>query len=144
MRPHAVLTGLAQPYPFPENIQFVLHLTFPVLRILILVPLLFALINPVVKYTTVTSGEVVENAPISTSLLSPIEGINTSTGLAVDTADGSKYGNLPSTASPATSRQTTRPPSPDRGGTKVQVLLTPASYMQGAHFSSAVIARQGG
>jgi hypothetical protein len=78
----AALTGLPHPYPFPYDIQTLLHFTLPVLRILLLVILFFALINPVVTYTTVTSAdEVREDQP--TSDFPPSVLRNTSTPLVV-------------------------------------------------------------
>lgn len=62
---HVALTDHPHPYPFPYDIQNVLHLTLPILRILLLVPLLFALTNPVVTYTMVTSAD----PPMSTTPL---------------------------------------------------------------------------
>lgn len=64
------LTDLPHPYPFSYDIQTLLHFTLPILRVLLLVLLFFALINPVVTYTTVTSpNELLEDQPTSTSLL---------------------------------------------------------------------------
>jgi hypothetical protein len=116
------LTDLPHPYPFPYDIQTILHFIFPVLRILLLIPLFFALINPIVTYTSITSSGVFESEPVSTSLLLPPEaGINTSTGLTVGSAI--KYGTFHSTASAATtvSVPATSPQTPDRGAAKVQV-----------------------
>jgi hypothetical protein len=77
------LTGLPHPYPFPYDIQTLLHFTLPILRFLLLVILFFALINPVVTYTTITSAdEVREDQPTSTSLLlSTQEYVNPPSGL---------------------------------------------------------------
>ncbi|KAI9429964.1 hypothetical protein H4582DRAFT_2087771, partial [Lactarius indigo] len=114
---------LPHPYPFPYDIQTLLHFIFPVLRILLLIPLFFALINPLVTYTAITSPEAFEGEPVSTTLLLPPEdGVNTSTGLTVGTANGIKYGTFHSTASAATtvSVPATRPQTPDRGAAKVQ------------------------
>ncbi|KAH9020826.1 hypothetical protein EDB85DRAFT_2152777 [Lactarius pseudohatsudake] len=114
---------LPHPYPFPYDIQTLLHFIFPVLRILLLIPLFFALINPLVTYTAITSSEAFEGEPVSTTLLLPPEdGVNTSTGLTVGAANGIKYGTFHSTASAATtvSVPTTRPQTPDRGAAKVQ------------------------
>ncbi|KAH9058999.1 hypothetical protein EDB87DRAFT_1685095 [Lactarius vividus] len=119
----AALTDLPHPYPFPYDIQTLLHFIFPVLRILLLIPLFFALINPLVTYTAITSSEAFEGEPVSTTLLLPPEhGVNTSTGLTVGAANGIKYGTFHSTASAATtvSVPTTRPQTPDRGTAKVQ------------------------
>ncbi|KAI0249585.1 hypothetical protein BJV78DRAFT_1129371 [Lactifluus subvellereus] len=110
--------NLPHPYPFPYDIQALLHFTFPILRILLLVPLFFALINPVVTYTTVTDDGAFENEPTSASLLLPPEqGINTSAGLTVGSPNGSKYGTFRTSVSPPVSGPTTRPPSPDRATT---------------------------
>jgi len=51
------ITDHPHPYPFPYDIENVLHLTLPILRILLLVLLFFALTNPVVTYTMVTSAD---------------------------------------------------------------------------------------
>ncbi|KAH9168239.1 hypothetical protein EDB89DRAFT_1992643 [Lactarius sanguifluus] len=93
---------LPHPYPFPYDIQTLLHFISPVLRILLLIPLFFALINPLAF----------EGEPVSTTLLlSPRRWSN-----------GIKYGTFHSTASAATtvSVPTTRPQTPDRGAAKVQ------------------------
>jgi ATP-binding cassette subfamily B (MDR/TAP) protein 6 len=59
----------------------------------------------------------------TTLLLSPEDGVNTSTGLAVGGAAGMKYGTFHSTASAGTtvSVPVTRPQTPDRGAAKVQL-----------------------
>ena len=126
----AALTDLPHPYPFPYDIETLLHFIFPVLRILLLIPLFFALINPLVTYTSITSSGAFENEPTSTSLLlSPEDGVNTSTGLTVGATAGIKYGTFHSSASAATtvSVPTTRPQTPDRSAAKVQVGACTAS-----------------
>ncbi|KAF8267679.1 hypothetical protein EI94DRAFT_1729904 [Lactarius quietus] len=114
---------LPHPYPFPYDIETLLHFIFPVFRILLLFPLFIALINPLVTYTSITSSEAFEGEPVATTLLLPPEdGVNASTGLAVGAAAGIKYGTFHSTASAATtvSVPATRPQTPDRAAAKVQ------------------------
>jgi hypothetical protein len=64
------LTDYPHPYPFPYAIQALLHFILPILRLLVLVLLFFALANPVVTYTKVTSADdAVEDPPMSTTPL---------------------------------------------------------------------------
>ncbi|KAH9987023.1 hypothetical protein BJV74DRAFT_951775 [Russula compacta] len=86
---------LPHPYPFPYDIQTLLHFTLPILRVLLLVLLFFALINPVVTYTTVTSAnDVLEDQPTSTSLLlSSQDGLDSLSGQGLNVRPP-KYGTF--------------------------------------------------
>ena len=99
-----------------------LHFSLPILRILLLVILFFALINPVVTYTTITSAdEVREDQPTSTSLLlSTQEYVNPPSGLGLTVHR--TYGTLDQ----ATNSPVERAPSldaPDHVTSKIQVYL---------------------
>lgn len=121
----AALTGLPHPYPFPYDIQALLHFTLPLLRILLLVILFFALINPVVTYTTVTSAdEVREDQPTATSLLlSTQEYVNPISGLGLTVRR--TYGTLTETTNSPVQRAPSLEP-PDHVASKIQVhLYTP-------------------
>jgi len=117
----AALTDLPHPYPFPYGILTLLHFTLPVLRILFLVILFFALINPIVTYTTVTSAEAVPedqstSAPLLRSSQEPVNSLR-SLGLAIR---ATKYGTFDDAAYSATGQ----PPSPasaDHVAAKIQV-----------------------
>ncbi|KAI0266983.1 hypothetical protein BC834DRAFT_871984 [Gloeopeniophorella convolvens] len=113
----------SHPYPFPYTIPTLLHFVFPTFRILLLVPLFFGLINPVITYTAIASAETFESEPTSTSLLLPPEaGVNASTGLSVGAANGSKYGTFHSTISAPTTASVpvTRPQTPDGTASKIK------------------------
>jgi ATP-binding cassette subfamily B (MDR/TAP) protein 6 len=99
-----------------------LHFTLPILRILLLVILFFALINPVVTYTTVTSAdEVREDQPTSTSLLlSTPEYVNPPSGLGLTVRR--TYGTLDETTNSPVQRAPS-PNVPDHVASKIQVRL---------------------
>jgi hypothetical protein len=85
---HVAITDQPHPYPFPYDIQNVLHLTLPILRILLLVLLSFALTNPVVTYAMVTSAD----PPVSTTpLLSSSHERVTHQGRNYGTLDNGRY-----------------------------------------------------
>jgi len=98
---------LPHPYPFPYDVETLLHFAFPVLRILFLVVLFFALVNPVVTYTEVLStNETLEGQPTSTSLLLPSqEAIEPSRGLGLIVGGVNKYGTFDPSYSPASSHE---------------------------------------
>ncbi|KAI0315234.1 hypothetical protein OF83DRAFT_1062505 [Amylostereum chailletii] len=110
----------SHPYPLPVSLSSLLHLVFPVFRVLLLVPLFFALITPLVSYTAIEASEA---EPTSTSLLLPPEsGATPSTGLAT-TANGNKYGTFRSNVSAhsqTTASGPTRPHTPDPSLVKAQ------------------------
>ncbi|KAA1475175.1 hypothetical protein DENSPDRAFT_841913 [Dentipellis sp. KUC8613] len=97
-------------YHLPVPLEPLLHLVFPTLRVLVLVPLFFALISPRTAYTPVASADGLEAAPTTSLLQPPLA----STGL-IAPADSSKYGTFRSTGSaPNTaSGPTTRAHTPD-------------------------------
>jgi len=105
----AALTDLPHPYPFPYDIQPLLHFTLPILRILLLVILFFAFANPVVTYTKVTSADdVLEDPPMSTTpLLSSShahEYVNHQSGLGLTVRDNNYGACENGTYSPTTER----------------------------------------
>jgi hypothetical protein len=126
----AALTGLPHPYPFPHDIQTLLHFTLPILRILLLVILFFALINPVVTYTTVTSADDVrEDQPTATSLLlSTQEYVNPISGLGLTVRR--TYGALDDTTNSPVQRAPSLEP-PDHVASKIQVHLFASSFQVG-------------
>ncbi|KAH9957336.1 hypothetical protein BC827DRAFT_1226357 [Russula dissimulans] len=107
---------LPHPYPFPYDVETLLHFAFPVLRILFLVVLFFALINPVVTYTEVLSAdETVEAQPTSTSLLlPPQEGVEPPRGLGLTVGGANKYGTFDNASYSPTSSHEAPDHDPDR------------------------------
>jgi ATP-binding cassette subfamily B (MDR/TAP) protein 6 len=110
----------------PLPIPALLHLVFPVLRVLLLVPLFFGLVFPRVVYTPVEAGDDADeyNATDSTFLLSaagapPSTGLSPVPGLS---GEASKYGTFQSAhpavppSGPVTRAQT---PVPSHGNDKV-------------------------
>ncbi|KAI1791257.1 hypothetical protein LXA43DRAFT_1011840 [Ganoderma leucocontextum] len=99
---------LALAIPRPLSTVYLLHLTFPSFRVLLLVPLLFALAFPRIAYVP---------APTDTSLLLPAQDAAApSAGLSPFSAEASKYGTFRSgrtlnTASSPTTRTHTPAPS---------------------------------
>ncbi|KDQ57655.1 hypothetical protein JAAARDRAFT_35344 [Jaapia argillacea MUCL 33604] len=101
------------PEPFPISISALLHLAFPIFRVLVLLPLYFALLYPRVVFKPAHLGESGET-PISTSslLLPSDEGVSTSTGLS-PLASKNQYGTFRSGRSVAPgSSPTTRTHTP--------------------------------
>ncbi len=94
---------------------YLLHFTFPSFRVLLLVPLLFALAFPRIAYVPVETPD--EEAPTDTSLLLPAQdAVVPSAGLSPFSAEASKYGTFRSgrtlnTASSPTTRTHTPAPS---------------------------------
>ncbi|TFK54285.1 hypothetical protein OE88DRAFT_1675841 [Heliocybe sulcata] len=97
--------------PIKINLPALLHLAFPALRVLFLVPLLFTLLYPRVVYTPASLGEnaqiVAPNA--SSLLLSAEEGASPSTGLSPVAAKTSQYGTFRSTVSSGPTTRTNTP-----------------------------------
>ncbi|EPQ57486.1 hypothetical protein GLOTRDRAFT_120643 [Gloeophyllum trabeum ATCC 11539] len=119
--------------PLKINLPALLHLVFPALRVLFLVPLLFALVYPRVVYTPVSFGETVHTAaPDSSSLLlSAEEGATTSTGLSPVTAKTSQYGTFRSGRSiTASSGPTTRTNTPARSDVQLPTVKSDAGEKQ--------------
>ncbi|KAI9457421.1 hypothetical protein F5148DRAFT_1287661 [Russula earlei] len=86
---------LPHPYPFPYDAETLLHFTLPILRILLLVILFFALINPVVTYTEVLSpDDMLDYQPTSASLLLPQERVDPPRGLGLNVPGVNKYGTF--------------------------------------------------
>src|SRR6266566_2254635 len=113
------ITGLPHSSPFPYDTQTLLHFILPILRILLLIILFFALTNPVVTYMRVTSAdEVREDQPTSTShLLSTQEHANPPSGLGL--AARSTYGTLGTTTN--SPERTPSPDTSDNGASKIKV-----------------------
>jgi hypothetical protein len=101
--------------PFAVSIPALLHLFFPVFRVVLLVPLVFALYNPRVTYVSIPQDEETSSdstAPTASSLLLPPEaGATASTGLSpVAGKDG--YGTFVNgTQTTPTTRTNTPAPS---------------------------------
>ncbi|THH20779.1 hypothetical protein EW146_g623 [Bondarzewia mesenterica] len=100
------------------SLSSLIHLALPAFRVLLLVPLFFALINPRTTYAAV-AVDGAEPEPTSTSLLLPPEaGVVSSSGLNAPSVDASKYGTFRSTGSNnlTASGPTTRAHTPDPSG----------------------------
>lgn len=73
--------------------MFLLHLAFPSFRVLLLVPLFFALLFPRISYVPVETSD--EEAPTDSSLLLPAQDAAApSSGLSPFSAEASKYGTF--------------------------------------------------
>ena len=98
----------------PLSTIYLLHLAFPSFRVLLLVPLLFALVFPRIAYVPVEAQD--EETPTDTSLLLPAQDAAApSAGLSLS-AEASKYGTFRSDRAPApasgiTTRTNTPAPS---------------------------------
>ncbi|KAI9068369.1 hypothetical protein FKP32DRAFT_1587767 [Trametes sanguinea] len=112
-----VLLALAIPRPF--STVYLLHLAFPAFRVLLLVPLFFALLFPRIAYVPVETAD--EEAPTDTSLLLPVQdAAATSAGLSPLSAEASKYGTFRSGRSVgASSGPTTRTHTPAPSNVRV-------------------------
>ena len=96
-----------------------MHLVFPAFRVLVEVPLLFALANPRVSYSPVENGH--EEATDSTHLLQTSDSTAVaSTGLSLS-SDATKYGTFRTGRSlaPSASNPTTRTPTPAPSAARV-------------------------
>ncbi|EJF58200.1 hypothetical protein DICSQDRAFT_110500 [Dichomitus squalens LYAD-421 SS1] len=104
---------LALAIPRPLSTVYLLHLAFPSFRVLLLVPLLFALVFPRIAYVPVEAQD--EETPTDTSLLLPAQDAAApSAGLSLS-PEASKYGTFRSgrTIAPASGVTTrTNTPSP--------------------------------
>ncbi|KAF8054164.1 mitochondrial half-size ABC transporter [Lyophyllum atratum] len=121
--------------PAKVPIATLLHFAFPVIRVLLLVPLLAALLLPRTVYSTVQSDEDVEApTPTASSFLLPQEVTSQSTGLSGLSGDASKYGTFQTTRlnlqrSAPTTRAATPAPStaPDsKSDAKPEIALDPS------------------
>lgn len=120
------------------TIRKLVHIAFPALRVLLLLPLLGALGSPRVIYTSAHSyPDVEEPEPIVSSFLLPHDAVQSSTGL--NAGQSSKYGTFPaSRSSPQTSAPVTRPttPAPSTGpDLKVRWLLFSKRFGQLTSFA---------
>ncbi|RPD63723.1 hypothetical protein L227DRAFT_542647 [Lentinus tigrinus ALCF2SS1-6] len=120
----------------PLSTVFLLHIAFPSFRVLLLVPLFFALLFPRIAYVPVEISD--EEAPTDTSLLLPAQDAAApSSGLSPISAEASKYGTFRSgrsigqssspttrTATPAPS--TIRVPPPKAQQAKEDIALDPS------------------
>ncbi|KAI0044969.1 hypothetical protein FA95DRAFT_1522067 [Auriscalpium vulgare] len=106
-----VIYGVSLPknsdWPLHVTIVNILHFVFPIVRVLALVPLFFALSSPRVTYTAIEAEEATD-----TSLLLPPEA---GTGPSAGLSTGAKYGTFRSAVSAPTtsSGPTTRAHTPD-------------------------------
>ncbi|KAK7692857.1 hypothetical protein QCA50_004492 [Cerrena zonata] len=113
-----VLYGLT--FQNPLSISWLLYLAVLAFRVLLLVPLLFAITHPHVAYLAAESEDA-ENATDSSLLLPSSEGAATSAGLSTHTAEASKYGTFRHSRSlfPSASSPTTRTPTPAPSASRV-------------------------
>ncbi|KAL7281143.1 hypothetical protein ACG7TL_004451 [Trametes sanguinea] len=129
-----VLLALAIPRPFTT--VYLLHLAFPAFRVLLLVPLFFALLFPRITYVPVETAD--EEAPTDTSLLLPAQAAAaTSAGLSPLSAEASKYGTFrsgrsvgassgPTTRTHTPAPSTIRVPPPKAQEAKEDIALDPS------------------
>ncbi|OSD01299.1 hypothetical protein PYCCODRAFT_1452858 [Trametes coccinea BRFM310] len=129
-----VLLALAIPRPFTT--VYLLHLAFPAFRVLLLVPLFFALLFPRIAYVPVETAD--EEAPTDTSLLLPAQAAAaTSAGLSPLSAEASKYGTFrsgrsvgassgPTTRTHTPAPSTIRVPPPKAQEAKEDIALDPS------------------
>lgn len=123
----------SQAYPEPLNVVSLVHLVFPAFRVLVEVPLLFALGNPRVSYSPALNSE--EEATDSTHLLQTSDSTAVaSTGLSL-APEASKYGTFRTGRSlaPSVSNPTTRTPTPAPSTARI-----PASKVCAGHIVSCV------
>jgi hypothetical protein len=124
-----MLTGiqfLAGPHSLPLTIPALLHLVFPALRVLLLVPLFFGLVLPRIVYTPVnTEDDTGSYDPTDSTFLLPAGDAPPSTGLSSVpglSGEASKYGTFRSAhpavppSGPVTRAHT---PAPSHGHDKV-------------------------
>ncbi|KAI0829891.1 hypothetical protein BC628DRAFT_1314647 [Trametes gibbosa] len=120
----------------PLSTIYLVHLAFPAFRVLLLVPLFFALLFPRVSYVPVETID--EEAPSDTSLLLPAQDTAApSSGLSPFSAEASKYGTFRSgrsvgqSSSPTTRTHTPAPstvriPPPKAQQVKEDIALDPS------------------
>ncbi|KAJ3915681.1 mitochondrial half-size ABC transporter [Lentinula edodes] len=120
---------------FPSSLSLVmlLHLAFPIFRIILLVPFLTSLLTPRVVYTSVHEESGSEEIPTDSSLLLPASAASqTSTGLlAVPVpSENAKYGTFrPTYSALLQSTPTTRAPTPapsQNVNEKPEIVLEPS------------------
>ena len=129
------LTSTAASYPLPVTIPDLLHLVFPAIRVLILIPLFFALVLPRVIYIPISANEDADESAVNeSSFLVSSGGVPPSSGLStVPSFEGeaSKYGTFQA-AHPAipTSGPVTRSPTPAPSHTvdKVSLVVNTIKY----------------
>ncbi|KAI0356362.1 hypothetical protein OH77DRAFT_1589332 [Trametes cingulata] len=129
-----VLLGLAITRPL--STVYLLHLAFPAFRVLLLVPLFFALLFPRVSYIPVENAD--EEAPTDSSLLlPPQDAAASSAGLSPFSAEASKYGTFrsgrsvgqssgPTTRTHTPAPSTVRAPPPKAQEAKEDIALDPS------------------
>lgn len=120
----------AGPHSLPITIPEFLHLVFPAFRVLLLVPLFFALVFPRVVYTSIDPDEVAEaHAPTASSFLLPPGELSPSTGLSFVpglSGEASKYGTFRSAhpaIPPSVPTSRTHTPVPSNGQDKVCIFV---------------------
>ncbi len=120
------------------TIRKLVHVTFPALRVLLLLPLLGALGSPRVVYSSAhIYPDVEEPEPTLSSFLLPHDAVLSSTGL--NAGQSSKYGTFPAIrSSPQTSAPVTRPATPAQStgpDLKVRRLPFPRGFKQFTPFA---------
>ncbi|KAI0644589.1 hypothetical protein C8Q79DRAFT_1104913 [Trametes meyenii] len=120
----------------PLSTVYLLHLAFPAFRVLLLVPLFFALLFPRVTYVPVETVD--EEAPTDTSLLLPAQdAASPSSGLSPFSAEANKYGTFrsgrsvgqssgPTTRTHTPAPSTVRVPPPKAQTAKEDIALDPS------------------
>ena len=91
------------------TIPAVLHIAFPAFRVLLLIPLFFALQCPRVEYAPVENAEEREAQPTASSFLIAPQPIRASTGL---NSLSAKYGTFSDRSLAPSSNPSTRAPTP--------------------------------
>ncbi|KAI0780187.1 hypothetical protein C8Q74DRAFT_1263689 [Fomes fomentarius] len=127
---------LALSITHPLATVFLLHLAFPSFRVLLLVPLFFALLFPRISYVPVETPD--EEAPTDSSLLLPAQDVAApSSGLSPFSAEASKYGTFrsgrslgqnsgPTTRTNTPAPSTIRVPPPKIQEAKEDIALDPS------------------
>ena len=91
------------------TIPAVLHIAFPAFRLLLLIPLLFALHHPRVEFAPVENAEEREAQPTASTFLIAPQPIRASTGL---NSLSAKYGTFSDRSLAPSSNPSTRAPTP--------------------------------
>lgn len=94
---------------FLVTVPAVLHIAFPAFRILLLIPLFFALHYPRVEFAPIENAEERETQPTASSFLITPQPIRASTGL---NALSAKYGTFSDRSLAPSSNPSTRAPTP--------------------------------
>lgn len=137
------MTSTAAPYHLPLTIPDLLHLVFPAFRVLILIPLFFALVLPRVVYAPISADEDAdESAANESSFLVPAGGVLPSSGLSPVpgfAGEASKYGTFQAAhpAIPPSGPVTRAPtPAPSHAADKVYFTVNKIKYSANMPFDS--------